>query len=62
MRRSIVLAFYALCGLIALLSSVPPARAQQPATPEYDYVIRNGRVLDGAGNPWINADVAVRAG
>jgi N-acyl-D-aspartate/D-glutamate deacylase len=62
MRRSSVLAFYALCGLIALLSSVPPARAQQPATPEYDYVIRNGRVLDGAGNPWINADVAVRAG
>src|SRR5688572_26278938 len=24
----------------------------------YDIVIRNGRVLDGAGNPWILADVA----
>lgn len=29
---------------------------------EYDVVIRNGRVLDGAGNPWILADVAIRDG
>lgn len=28
----------------------------------YDLVIRNGRVLDGAGNPWVRADVAVRRG
>lgn len=26
---------------------------------EYDLVIRNGRVLDGTGNPWYLADVAV---
>jgi N-acyl-D-aspartate/D-glutamate deacylase len=30
--------------------------------PEYDLVIRNGRVLDGMGNPWILADVAIRDG
>lgn len=29
---------------------------------EYDLVIRNGRVLDGAGNPWILADVAIKDG
>jgi N-acyl-D-aspartate/D-glutamate deacylase len=29
---------------------------------EYDVVIRNGRVLDGAGNPWILADVAIANG
>ncbi|HUF04408.1 MAG TPA: D-aminoacylase [Aridibacter sp.] len=29
---------------------------------EYDVVIRNGRVLDGAGNPWIAADVAIKDG
>ena len=29
---------------------------------EYDLVIRNGRVLDGMGNPWIIADVAIRDG
>ena len=31
-------------------------------TPAYDVVIRNGRVLDGAGNPWILADVAIKDG
>lgn len=28
----------------------------------YDVVIRNGRVLDGSGNPWILADVAIDDG
>ncbi|HEV8600342.1 MAG TPA: amidohydrolase family protein [Gemmatimonadales bacterium] len=35
-----------------------PARGSEP----YDVVIRGGRVLDGAGNPWILADVAIRDG
>ena len=39
--------------------AVPPAPA--PAS-GYDVVIRNGRVLDGSGNPWILADVAIRDG
>ena len=30
--------------------------------PTFDLVIRNGRVLDGAGNPWVRADVAVKDG
>src|SRR6266498_1186853 len=30
--------------------------------PAYDLVIRNGRVLDGAGNPWVRADLAVKDG
>lgn len=29
---------------------------------EYDTLIRNARVIDGAGNPWFLADVALRAG
>jgi N-acyl-D-amino-acid deacylase len=28
----------------------------------YDLLIRNGRVIDGAGNPWYAADVAVKDG
>jgi len=28
----------------------------------YDVVIRNGRVLDGLGNPWVRADVAIKDG
>ncbi len=42
-------------ALSLLLISNAPA-------PEYDIVIRGGRVLDGAGNPWVRADVAVKDG
>jgi N-acyl-D-aspartate/D-glutamate deacylase len=28
----------------------------------YDVIIRGGHVIDGTGNPWINADVGIRAG
>ena len=34
----------------------------QASGQEYDVVIRGGRVLDGAGNPWVVADVAIRDG
>jgi len=34
----------------------------QTSEPMYDLVIRNGRVLDGAGNPWVLADVAIKDG
>ncbi|RJQ64979.1 MAG: D-aminoacylase [Desulfobacteraceae bacterium] len=28
----------------------------------YDIVIHNGRVIDGTGNPWFNADIGIRGG
>jgi N-acyl-D-amino-acid deacylase len=28
--------------------------------PQYDLIIRNGRILDGTGSPWYRADVGVR--
>lgn len=40
-------------GLLLLLSYVVGFAAQ------YDIVIRNGKVMDGTGNPWFYADVAV---
>src|SRR5687767_2751202 len=47
---------HAIAAIAVFASSVV---AQTPSqTPAYDVVIRNGRVLDGAGNPWILADVA----
>jgi N-acyl-D-amino-acid deacylase len=30
-----------------------------PALAQYDVLIRNGRVIDGAGNPWTQADVGI---
>lgn len=29
---------------------------------DYDLIIRNARVLDGAGNPWFHADIAIKDG
>ena len=46
--------------VIALTFACAPAMAAQPET--YDVVIRNGRLLDGEGNPWVRADVAIRDG
>jgi N-acyl-D-aspartate/D-glutamate deacylase len=45
----------------AVLAAPAHAGAQgaRGAAPVYDLVIRNGRVLDGTGNPWYRADVAV---
>jgi N-acyl-D-amino-acid deacylase len=30
--------------------------------PAYDLVITNGRIVDGAGNPWFRADIAIKDG
>ena len=38
------------------------APAENPGAAQYDVIIRNGRVLDGAGNPSINADIAIKDG
>ncbi len=50
-----------LLGSVACLLLVSNAPAPD-AAPEYDIVIRGGRVLDGAGNPWVRADIAVKNG
>ena len=44
-----------LLSIICLLS-ISPSVAQE----RYDIIIRNGRVLDGSGNPWFYTDIAIR--
>jgi N-acyl-D-aspartate/D-glutamate deacylase/sugar lactone lactonase YvrE len=34
--------------------------AGRAAPPEFDLVIRHGRIVDGTGNPWFNGDVAIK--
>jgi N-acyl-D-amino-acid deacylase len=58
------LRFAFLIASIAVPAFAPTAAIGQAPSqaPAYDVVIRNGRVLDGAGNPWILADVAIKDG
>jgi N-acyl-D-aspartate/D-glutamate deacylase/outer membrane protein assembly factor BamB len=53
---SVLLALALLAPLLAAAGVAP--RVAQPAQ-GYDVLIRDGRVLDGSGNPWFRADVAV---
>ena len=53
--------FIALTALVMLVAAEAHGQQMAPDT-VYDVVIRNGRVLDGEGNPWIAADVAIRDG
>ena len=41
------------CAVAALVISV----GAQP--PQYDLVLRNGRIVDGTGSPWFKGDVAI---
>ena len=52
------------CTLTCLLvlNTLGASTSAQTENAQYDVVIRNGRVLDGAGNPWILADVAIKDG
>lgn len=38
------------------------ASAQTAAAEHFDVLVRNGRVMDGSGNPWFLADVGIRDG
>lgn len=61
-----VLAILALAAIPGVPSA--PALQAKPAAQTgtreapYDLLIRNGRVLDGSGNPWQAADIAVEGG
>ena len=54
----VTICLVALAGCAGAAGPTTPAPESHP----YDLVIRNGRVLDGSGNPWIRADVAIKDG
>ncbi|MBA4123515.1 MAG: hypothetical protein H0X72_13765 [Acidobacteria bacterium] len=54
--------FAATLVFLFLTSVLITPLSAQTSEAVYDIVIRNRRVLDGAGNPWIVADVAIKDG
>ncbi len=38
----------------------PMAAVSSAASTPYDVIIRNGRLIDGSGNPWVSGDVGIR--
>jgi N-acyl-D-amino-acid deacylase len=48
-------------GFVLAAALAGAMAAAQPA-PVFDIILRNGRVLDGTGNPWFPADIAVANG
>lgn len=69
MRQSVLLVTLATLAACASPQRQAPAPAPVPAPAgrtatdtTFDVVIRNGRVLDGEGNPFILADVGIRGG
>jgi N-acyl-D-aspartate/D-glutamate deacylase len=51
-----------LAALLLFLLVVPATAEAQQAPARFDLLIRNGRLLDGSGNPWVKADVGIRDG
>jgi N-acyl-D-aspartate/D-glutamate deacylase len=56
-RRLII----AVAVTLAAATATTSTTSTQTTAP-YDVLIRNGRVLDGSGNPWLAADLGIRAG
>src|ERR1700735_5941554 len=55
----VAVAFLAAVGGLYTTSRTHAQASQQNAG-EYDLIIRNGHILDGAGGPWYSADIAIR--
>ncbi len=59
MRKPLVLLALLFCAAFAPDSSV---RGRGTTGPEFDTLIRNGRIIDGTGSPWYSGDLAIRDG
>lgn len=44
----------------AAYDAPPASPAIQEESASYDVLIRNGRIINGSGNPWVSGDIAIR--
>ena len=49
-----------LCALTVIFSVTPMFTSINAAAPEYDLIIRHGRVIDGTGRVAFNNDIAIK--
>src|SRR5579864_6876943 len=45
---------------LLILCLAPMAIAQESQSNTYDVIIKNGKIIDGSGNPWVSGDIAIR--
>ena len=50
------------CAATASAAAYGCNAGEQAASDTHDLVLKNGRVLDGAGNPWFKADIGLKDG
>src|SRR4026209_2811150 len=43
----------------AVAAAAVESAAQRSEPPRFDVLIRNGRVMDGSGNPWLRANLGI---
>jgi len=61
MKTYLIRGIIILCVLVGRVHGQPP----KPGTPAsgqepFDILLKNGRIIDGSGNPWYAADVGIR--
>jgi N-acyl-D-amino-acid deacylase len=47
-------------GVLVVATSLNWWGENDPGAPRWDLILRGGRIVDGTGNPWFEADVAIR--
>ncbi|HEV2114818.1 MAG TPA: D-alanyl-D-alanine carboxypeptidase/D-alanyl-D-alanine-endopeptidase, partial [Terriglobales bacterium] len=47
-------------GEIASAAYESAGAASTSAADDYDVILRNGRIVDGSGNPWVSGDIGIR--
>jgi len=46
-------------ALVSVLVCATALFAQSNKSSAYDFIIKNGRIIDGSGNPWVSGDIAI---
>jgi N-acyl-D-amino-acid deacylase len=61
MKKLLIRSLIVSCVFLTHVHGQTPKPAARTSAPEaFDILLKNGRIIDGSGNPWYSADVAIR--